>query len=203
MQINKIHLHAHYKPAIIQIMKKNRRLFFLVILFALLIHALLFLLILGSRFISKTKTLPKPEREIIIERTPPPAAQPMPPAEQAQDLPTMLPGKLEQPANDLKQDSEAPTEPQKESKPTRSPQTQEIAEPIPTPIKEPEKILDLDALAPKEAELKEKVTKLDTSTAPKPVAARKRARKPTFNFNQLNEYATALGNSAFKNQGVD
>ncbi len=183
-------------------MKKNRRLFFLVIIFALIIHALLFLLILGSKFISKPKKIDKPTREITIERTPP-AQQPAPPETLVQDLPNMLPGKLEQPANDLQQNSEAPTEQQKDSKPEESPEKSEPE--IKTAAPE-EKIVDLEDLAAKQDKTTPKVTKPDTPDKPKTAqktTARKRASKPVFNFNQLNEYAQALGNSAFKNHGVD
>lgn len=185
-------------------MKKNRQLFFLVIIFALIIHALLFILILGSRFISKPKKIEQSNREITIERTPP-AQQPSQPEIPVQDLPNMLPGKLEHPANDLKQESEAPVEPEKKSLPEDSKLDEQPKTPEPpkqVTAQEQENISDLDAFKPVPENTIEKTAKL-TTLPEKRIAARNRANKPVFNFNQLNEYAQALGNSAFKNHGVD
>jgi len=172
-------------------MEKNRRLIFLVIIFALIIHALLFLLILGNKYLSKQKKITPATKEITIERTQPPT-QIAPPEPEPQDLPNMLPGKLEQPANDLKQESAAPEEEQEQIKPTQETKTPEPEK------KEP----DLSELAKEQTNITQKTTNLETQAEKNP-AARQRASKPVFNFNQLNSYAEALGSSAFKNHGVD
>lgn len=144
-------------------MEKNRQLFFLVIILALIVHVIIFFLVLGPEYLKKQKKPLTINKEILFER-------PAPPDEPVQDLPTMLPGKIEDttPENEKQPD-------QDKSPATDAPETS-------TTVFKDEPKTDQD---------------------PKPSPKRARAPKPTFNFNQLNEYANALGSSAFKNQGVD
>jgi len=174
-----------------QSMETNRKSFLLIIIFALLINILLFLLIFDPRCVDKDTKLIS-NKEIIIELT----------QTNTPELPSMLPSQFEHPANAITQKSEAPTEPEKDSHP----------EPPPAPPEELEKnqsqtaqnSLNLDTLeqASLKPEQAQKIIPPDTPPTLKPIA-RKRGAKPVFNFNQFNQYAEALGSSAFKNYGAD
>jgi len=141
-------------------MRKTSRLFFWIIILALIIHGLILLFLFGAKYMASKKDLVKPPKPpVTIEHIKPPIPY---------DLPNMMPGQA------LKSATEEATD----------------------PIESPEEIKISSDLKPQET--------YQVTEPPKDPKPRRKARpKPTFNFAAINEYATANGNSAFKNRGVN
>ncbi len=155
------------------IMKKMYRLFWFVIILALIIHGLILLCLFFAKYNINKQSKAKAPKEIMIERSKPEPVN-------VQDLPTMLPGKPDlQPATE----DQAPDQIQKpEEKTEQNPELEN------KPYeKASEKINPTNSTTPNHTNK----------------TKRTRAAKPTFNLDLLNSYAVAQGSSAFKNFGSD
>lgn len=142
-------------------MKKLTRLFFLIIILALIIHGLILLFLFGNKFMAIKKSVFKPEQTKTLK---PVTIEPIP---TQLNLPNMMPG---QPTS--------PTSP-------------------PNPAEPTEPILE----KPNTSDLPDKPKDSTNQPTQKKSSKRSYQPKPTFNFDHLNHYAIAEGNSIFKNQG--
>lgn len=151
-------------------MKKVTRLFFLVIILALIVHGLMLLFLFGSKLMSIKKSPLKIEKPQLPK---PVTIEPIKPL----DLPNMLPGQQDLPNPPI------PVEPNldKPDNPEQVDQSQDL-------------ITKNDALG-------SNASKANPGTKPSRAKKRPYLPKPTFNFNQINDYAIAEGNSLFKNKG--